>query len=105
MHGNRRMQTARRLPSPIAHTAHKLAVRAGRLQWQPASVARQGIALRQHASHAHLQTLHGRIHITRGSASARFLAQNIPGLNGLSKFNRYAIADPPVYREPELEMR
>src|SRR5881394_4486472 len=45
VHGNCRMQAARRQPRAIAHAADKLAVRPGRLHGQAPAVTRHGIAL------------------------------------------------------------
>ena len=59
MHGNRRMQAARRLPCTVSHTADKIAVSSRWLKGQTPSIARHDYSFVDQASYANLHPLHG----------------------------------------------
>ena len=54
----------------------------------------------------HLQALHRGVHVARRAARASFLAQHVPGLEGLPQFQLDpAVVDRPHTRKAEFEMR
>src|SRR5262245_15372746 len=97
MHGNRRMQTPRRLPCSISDTANEIPVRASRLQRKSSSITSHSDSLIRQSPHSYLHSLQGRVDIAGGPAGARFLTQHVPGFNRLPELQFHTfVAHAPV---------
>ena len=84
---DRRMQTARRLPCPVADACYIFTFHAGWMQGQFATIARDRVPRIGHALDFHLQPLDRRIHIAGRAADGALLAEHVPGLDRLAKFD------------------
>src|ERR1700692_5075905 len=98
MDGNGWMQPGGRLPGLEADSGNRLAGATRFGHRHPPSVAGDNVAAFDKAGRLDLQPLDGAIDITHGAAGGGFLAENVPGLQGLTQFQRNAAMMDPAER-------
>ncbi len=100
------MECIGRLPGAIAHARHVLAGQAGSMQRQAVAVAGDDVTNVIQPLDLDLQALDRAVDIAHGAAAARFLAQDMPGFEGMAQLELdAALGDATDQREAELEMR
>ena len=106
VHGNRGMQTGRRLPRAEPDARHEFADGARRAQRNPAAVAGHDVPPVRQPSHLDLHAFQRRIHVSGRPAADNLLAEHVPGFDGLSQFDIDALSgDLTDHRKSEFEVR
>ena len=92
------MQRRGRIPGFEADASDPFPNDSGRVKRDTAPVAEDDVASLGHPENAHLKAFERGIHIARGALTGRFLAEDMPGLEGGAQFE----IDPAVVDGTEL---
>src|SRR5258707_13424778 len=95
---NGRMQARRRLPRLEADARDRLARTVSLCHWHPPAVTGDDVAAFDKAASLDLQPLHRRIDIAHGAPGRLLFAENMPGLERLTHFQRDAAMMDPAER-------